>query len=129
MRFATVSKLMVLGLAVLLAASAFAGTKAGLRLSNPVTVNGTTLKPGEYKLQWEGTGPNVELTFIQSGKVIAKSPAHIVQLQSPSANDAAVTKTSSSGPSSLTGVRFQGKKLALELTEPGEAMQAAGSSE
>jgi hypothetical protein len=49
MKFASVSKSVVLGLALLLASSAFAGTKASLLLNNPVTVNGTTLKPGDYK--------------------------------------------------------------------------------
>ncbi len=129
MRFATVSKFAVLGLAVLLAASAFAGTKSGLQLSDQVVVNGTTLKPGEYKLQWEGTGPNVELSFIQGKKVVAKAPAHIVELPSPAANDAVVITNSGNGAGSLTGVRFQGKKLALDLTESTEAMQAAGSNE
>jgi hypothetical protein len=129
MRFATVSKLMVLGLAVLLAASAFAGTKGDLQISDAVTVNGTTLKPGDYKLQWEGNGPNVELTFIQGKKVIAKAPAHIVELQSPAVNNAAVVTSNGNGAHSLTGVRFQGKKFALDLAESAEAMQAGGSSE
>ena len=53
MKFATVSKSLVMGLALLLASSAFAATKASLQLNNPVTVNGTKLKPGDYKLQWE----------------------------------------------------------------------------
>jgi hypothetical protein len=129
MRFATVSKFAVLGLAILLAASAFAGTKNSLQLGDQVIVNGTTLKPGEYKLQWEGTGPNVELSFIQGKKVVAKAPAHFVELPSPSANDAVVITNSGNGARSLTGVRFQGKKLALDLTEPTEAIQAAGSNE
>src|SRR5580698_2541150 len=50
MKFATVSmsisKSLVLGLALLLASSAFAGTKTSLQLGRPVTVNGTTLQPG-----------------------------------------------------------------------------------
>jgi hypothetical protein len=59
MKFATVSKTMVMGLALLLASSAFAGTKASLTLQGVTTINGAKLKPGDYKLQWEGTGPNV----------------------------------------------------------------------
>ena len=57
MKFATVSKSMVLGLALLLASSAFAATKGSLELLDPVNVNGTTLKPGDYKVQWEGPAP------------------------------------------------------------------------
>jgi hypothetical protein len=127
MKFATASKTLVLSLALVLASSAFAATKASLQLSRPVTVNGTTLKPGDYKLQWEGSGPNVELSILQGKNVVAKTPAHVVDLQTPATNSAAVTRESGSGPSSLAGIRFEGKKLALELGEASEGMQAGSS--
>jgi hypothetical protein len=127
MKFATVSKSLVLGLALLLASSAFAGTKASLQLSNPVTLNGTTIKPGDYKLEWEGSGPSVELSIIQGKQVVAKVPARVVDLQTPAANDAAVTRKNDSGPNTLAGVRFQGKKFALELGEASDGMQAGSS--
>ncbi len=128
MKFATVSKSLVMGLALLLASSAFAATKGSLQISNAVTVNGTTLKPGDYKVQWEGSGPNVELSIMQGKNVIAKAPAHIVDLDKPSDNDAAVTRKDESGSRSLTGVRFHGKKFALELAAS-DGMQASGSSQ
>jgi len=127
MKFATASKTLVLSLALVLTSSAFAATKASLQLSNPVTVNGTTLQPGDYKLQWEGNGPNVELSILQGKNVVAKTPAHVLALETPAANSAAVTRTSGSGPSSLAGIRFEGKKLALELGEASEGMQAGSS--
>ena len=127
MKFATVSKSLVIGLALLLASSASAATKASLQLNNPVLVNGTTLKPGEYKVQWEGSGPNVELSIMQGKNVLAKVPAHVVDLQSPSQNDAAVTRKNDSGPNTLAGVRFQGKKYAIELGEASDGMQAGSS--
>ena len=128
MKFATVSKSMVMGLALLLASSAFAATKASLQLSNDVTVNGTKLKPGDYKLQWEGTGPDVELSITQGKNLVAKVQAHVIELDTPAANDAAVTRAGNNGPSSLAGIRFQGKKLALELPESSASMQSGGSS-
>ena len=127
MKFATVSKSLVMGLALLLATSAFAATKANLQLSNPVLVNGTTLKPGDYKVQWEGSGPSVELSIMQGKNVLAKVPAHVVDLQTPSANDAAVTRKNDSGPNSLAGLRFQGKKFAIELGEASDGMEAGSS--
>jgi hypothetical protein len=128
MKFATVSKSIVLGLALVLASSAFAATKRSLQLTGPVTVNGTTLRPGDYKVQWEGGGPNVELNILQGKNVVAKVPAHVVELQTPASNDAAVTRKNDSGPNSLTGVRFEGKKFALDLGEASDSMQAGGSS-
>ncbi|MGB7820731.1 MAG: hypothetical protein WBL22_00925 [Candidatus Sulfotelmatobacter sp.] len=129
MKFTTVSKSLVLGLALVLASTAFAATKGSLQLSNPVTVNGTTLKPGDYKVQWEGSGPKVELSILKGKNVVAKVPAHVVELQAPSSNDAAVTLQNASGPNTLAGVRFQGKKTALELGDASNSMQASGSSQ
>ena len=127
MKFATVSKSLVLGLALLLACSAFAGTKANLQLNHPVTLNGTTLKPGDYKVQWEGSGPNVEVSILQGKNVVAKVPAHVVELPAAAPNDAAITKTNDSGPNTLAGLRFEGKKVALELGETSDGMQAGSS--
>jgi hypothetical protein len=126
MKFATVSKSFVMGLALLLASSAFAGVKANLQLSNPVSVNGTKLKAGDYKLAWEGTG-NVELSIMQGKTVVAKVPARVVDLSTASANSAAVTTTNGDGSKSLSGVRFEGKKIALELGESSDGMQAGSS--
>jgi hypothetical protein len=128
MTFARASKSLVLGLAFLMASSAFASSKANLELINAVTVNGTTLKAGDYKIQWEGSGPNVELSILKGKDVIAKVPAHVVELQTPSSNDAAVTRLNASGPNSLAGIRFQGKKFALELGDTSDNMQGNGSS-
>ena len=127
MKFATVSKSLVIGLAMLLSVSAFAATKANLQLGNPVLVNGTTLKPGDYKVQWEGSTGNVELTIMQGKNVLAKVPARVIELQSPAGNDAAVTRKNESGPNTLAGLRFQGKKLALELGDATEAMEGGSS--
>jgi hypothetical protein len=127
MKFATVSKSLVLGLALLLASSAFAGTKANLQLSNPVTLNGTTLNAGDYKVQWEGSGPSVEVSILKGKNVVAKVPAHVVELQTAASSDAAVTKKNDSGPNTLAGLRFEGKKIALELGEASDGMQAGSS--
>jgi hypothetical protein len=127
MKFATVSKSLVLGLALLLASSAFAVTKASFQLNNPVTVNGTTLKPGDYRVQWEGNGPDVELSIMKGSNVVAKTPAHVVALDRPAANDAAITRQNPSGPSTLAGIRFQGKKLAIDVGEGTDNMQNGSS--
>jgi hypothetical protein len=127
MKFATVSKSLVMMAAVLLATSAFAATKASLELNDAVILNGTTLRPGDYKLQWEGTGPNVELTVLQGKTVVAKTSARMVDLPTPAVNDAAVTMKNDSGPNSLTGIRFHGKKYALDLSQTSDGMQGGSS--
>src|SRR5271163_487358 len=113
MKFATISKSLVMGLALLLASSAFAGTKTELTLHNPATVSGTKPKAGDYKLQWEGSGPNVEVSIMQGKTVLAKVPAKLVDLQAPAQYNAALLKNNEDGTSTLTGARFEGKKIGL----------------
>ncbi|HLZ42126.1 MAG TPA: hypothetical protein VKQ11_14250 [Candidatus Sulfotelmatobacter sp.] len=127
MKFATISKSLVMSLALLMASSAFAAEKASLTLTHPATVNGTTLKAGDYKLQWDGTGPNVEVTIVKGKNVVTKVPAKIVDLGSPAINDAAVMRTNTDGSSTLAGARFQGKKYGLELGEETDGMQPGSS--
>jgi hypothetical protein len=127
MKFATISKSVVMGLAVLLSSSAFAATKANLSLQNPTVINGTKLKAGDYKLQWEGSGPNVELSIMQGKTVFAKVAAKVVDLNSPAQANATVVKHNDDGTSTLTGARFEGKKFALEMGDASDGMQAGSS--
>jgi hypothetical protein len=112
-----VTKSLVLGLAVLLATSAFAANKGSLQVQEPISVNGQQLKPGDYKVQWDGNGPNVELSIMQGKKVVTKVPAHVVDLTAASNADAAVVKNNADGSKSLSEVRFGGKKYALAVGE------------
>jgi len=127
MKFSVISKSLILGLALLLASSAFAATKASLTLRNPATVNGTKLKPGDYKLQWDGSGPNVEVSILQGKTVVAKVPAKVVDLPAPSDNSAAVVTQNSDGTATLAGARFEGKKFALEIGESASSMDSGSS--
>ena len=75
------SKLFVaIAMVFLIPSLAMAGTKksANVVLDQPVNAAGTQLAPGEYKLTWDGTGPNVTVSFIQGKKTIASAPAKLV---------------------------------------------------
>jgi hypothetical protein len=111
------SKSLFLGLALLLATSAFAANKGSLTVQEAVTVNGTRLAAGDYKVQWDGTGPNVELSITQGKKVLAKVPARMVNLDQPAQGDSAVVKNNDDGSKSLTEVRLSGKKFAFAVGE------------
>ena len=117
MKLSTVPKSLFLGLALLLAASAFAANKGTLQIQESISVSGTQLKPGEYKVQWDGAGPNVELSILQGKTVVAKVPAHMVDLSEPSGSDAAVVTQNNDGSRSLSEVRLSGKKFAIAVGE------------
>ena len=111
------SKSLFLGLALLLATSAFAINKGSLSVQEPLMVNGTKIAAGDYKIQWEGNGPNVELSITQGKKVIAKVPAHMVDLGTPAASDATVVRNNGDGVRTLSEVRLGGKKFAFSIGE------------
>jgi hypothetical protein len=125
MKLSLTSKLMTLTLTLLLAGSAFAASdthKGNLQVFDPVQVNGKQLAAGEYQVKWEGTGPDVQLNFIKSGKVVATSQAKVVDLDQKANGDAAIVSTNNDGSRSLNQIRFGGKKFALSLN--GETSQA-----
>ena len=115
------AKTVVLGLAVLLASSAFASNKGSLQVREPLEVNGQQLAPGEYQLRWDGTGSNVEVSFMQGKKEVAKTSAKVVELDKASAYDSTVVNHAS-GKATVSQVRFAGKKyvLAIGSTEKAE---------
>jgi hypothetical protein len=127
MKFATVSKSLLMGSALLLASSAFAANKASMQVQSAVIINGATLKPGDYTVEWNGSGSNVELSITQGKKVLAKVPAHVVDLETASNNNATVIRRNDDGTNSLTGVRFGGKKFALEVGEASDGMHSGSS--
>jgi hypothetical protein len=58
---------------------AFAGSKnsSNLNLEQLVKVAGTQLSPGQYKVVWEGTGSDVQVSFLQGKNTVATAPAKL----------------------------------------------------
>jgi hypothetical protein len=110
-------KTMVLCFALFVSTSLFAATSGSMKLTQPVQLNGTQLKPGEYKVTWEGTGPEVTVSVVKGKDVVAKTSARLKTLDKNGASDATVLQKNADGSTSLNGIRFGGKKVALEFAE------------
>ena len=123
------TKLTVLSLALLLSTSLFAAS-GSLRVTQPVKLNGTQLKPGDYKVTWEGTGPEVTVSVMKGKDVVATAPAHVKELDKSGAADASVLQKNTDGSTNLSGIRFSGKKIALEFAQETAAsgMKSGASS-
>jgi hypothetical protein len=127
MKLNTLAKTVVLGLAVLLATSAFASDKGSLQVREAIEVNGQRLAPGDYQVRWDGTGSNVEVSIMQGKKEVAKTTAKVVALSKAYDYDAAVVDHAS-GKATVSEVRFAGKKYALALGAAEKAEMNAGST-
>ncbi len=122
------TKIAVLSLALLLSTSLFAASSGSLHLSQSVQLNGTEIKPGDYKVTWEGTGSDVNVSILQGRNVVAKAPAQMKDLGSKFGSDAAVVAKHDGGTSTLTGLRFGGKSVAIEFADQAAAGMKSGSS-
>src|SRR6516225_11960208 len=84
-------------LTFVLSSGAFAATVSKtLTLDNPVQVNGTTLQPGDYKVSYDDSTPNTQVTFQKGKEKIATVPAQIKPLGSKTNSTALVINTQGS---------------------------------
>jgi phosphoribosylformylglycinamidine (FGAM) synthase-like enzyme len=110
-----VTKKILLGMALLLATGALAAEKSQLTIFDPVNVAGTQLRSGDYTLQWQGNGPNVELSILKGKTVMVTTPARLVDKDQAAPAGATTTKLNDDGTRSLSEIRVRGKKYVLEI--------------
>jgi hypothetical protein len=125
MNFTKSFKGLLFGLAVLLATSAFASNKASIQFLDTVNIGGQQVKAGDYSIKWEGNGPNVELSILKGSKVVATTPARLVDLNQSPGRDTAVTKTAPDGSRQLSQIQIAGKKFAIAIGQ--ESADAGGN--
>jgi hypothetical protein len=94
-----------------------------ITLSDSVQVGTTDLKPGDYKLQWDGNGPDVQVKVLQGKNIVATVPAKLAQGTSVRAN--AITTRTVGNVNTLDEVDFGGGKQSLVF---GEATATESSS-
>ena len=131
MNFSKISKTLLPALCLLLATSAFAAnkqSKGSIELDQPASIGGHQLAPGEYKLTWDGTGPNVDLMIRSFGKLVATVPAQLIEVSHPERTNGYVAHTNADGSQSLTEIDFGGKKYALVFGDEATMTESASQS-
>ena len=115
MKFSNLYKGLFLGLALLLAASAFAANQGALELKENASLAGKQLASGNYQLKWEGNGPNVEVSIIKNKSVVATVPARLQEVARAAGKDATVMHINDDGSKSVSEIQFGGKRYVLAL--------------
>jgi hypothetical protein len=80
--------------------------------SDAVQVGNTQLQPGNYKVEWQGTGPDVQVTFLQNGKAVATVPGTLKTNDAQVSQDAIVTDSATANRK-LNEIDFGRNKEAL----------------
>jgi hypothetical protein len=85
-------------------------------IPDTVQVGGTQLKPGNYKMEWQGTGPDIQVTFLRDGKTVVTVPAMLKTNDDQVTQDEIVT---GSGNNTLEEIDFRHGKEAVVFQQSG----------
>lgn len=83
-----------------------------------VQVGETQLQPGTYKVEWQGTGPQVQVNFLRNGKTIATAPGTL-KTNTEISHDEVVTQTSSANSKTLQEIDFHRNKESVTFAQSG----------
>ena len=103
-------------------AMAASGTSGKLRLYETVTVQGKQLPPGNYKVEWSGSGSDVQVSILNGKETVATVPAKVAPTAKNSTDGYSATKQAD-GSSDLTTIFFHGTSFELRV-EPQSANNA-----
>jgi len=105
-------------LAVLSPLGAFARDKnqRSVDIPDAVQVEGKQLEAGHYKLEIQGTGPDVQVSFLQDGKTVATVPGKLKTNDDHVTQDAIVTDTANK---TLDEIDFRRDKESLIFQQSG----------
>jgi len=87
----------LMSFAMLFATTACTANRGSLYVQSMTMAGKTQLPAGEYTVQWEGAGPDVELKIKLHNRVKATVPAKVTPLDQPLREDAAVLNTDGNG--------------------------------
>jgi len=89
-----------------------AENRKNITLGETAQVGSTTLKPGDYRVEWEGTGPNVNVNFLQGNKVVATVPATLQNKNSRTTN--IFMKEEGNGNRAVTEIDWKNTSLVFQ---------------
>lgn len=106
---------LLLTLALLSPLSALARDKnqRSVEIPDAVQVGTTQLRPGNYSVEWQGTGPQVQVTFQRDGNTVATAPATLKTNDDQVTRDGIVTDPTNANTRALKEIDFGHQKEAL----------------
>jgi len=87
-----------------------------LQLTDSVRIGTSQLKPGNYKVEWDGAGPMVKVNYLENHKTVATSTGKIIDLKKPATEDSYVLKPLKNGKAkTIEEIDFSNRTQALRI--------------
>jgi len=114
--------LLLAGVALLLPLSAMAkdngsNNSGKFTVAENVKVGSTELKPGNYKVEWDGSGDSVQVKIMQGKNTVATTSGKLVSHDNPAPYNAVILNDASGGGKAISEIDFGKRKEALVLSE------------
>jgi hypothetical protein len=90
-----------------------------VQIPDTLQVGGTQLKPGTYQVEWQGTGPEIQVNFVRDGKTVATVPGTLKTNDAKVPQDDIVTDTTGANTKTLTEIDFGRDKESLVFGQSG----------
>jgi hypothetical protein len=111
--------LSILALMLSAGASAKDSNRHSVEIPDSVQVGGTQLKPGNYDVKWEGAAPEIQVSFVHDGKIVATVPGTLKTNDPHVTEDDIVTDTTSANAKTLKEIDFSHNKESLVFEQSG----------
>jgi hypothetical protein len=112
-------------IAVLLPLVALAADKnqGTISLGSPAQIGSQQIQAGDYKVEWEGAGPSVQVRILRGSKVVATSPANLVEQPAPPPRDQVLLTVQDNGTRAVQQIDIAKRKVSLVF---GDSQRANG---
>ena len=99
---------------------------AKVTFDESVTVGGTKIPAGDYRIRWDGTGTSVAVTITKDNKVIASAPATLKEGSTP--YDAAVALKKEGNTTVVRSIRWRTRSLYFDQGDSSSDSTLVGSA-
>src|SRR5579862_5884490 len=92
-----------------------------MRIDQAVEIGSTQLQPGTYKVEWNGTGPDVHVTIMQHNQTLVSTTAQLKTNDNAASQDAVITMPAPNNNSEkeISEIDFSKHKEALIFNSNG----------
>lgn len=120
----------LIGASFLLPVGAFASNmnRKSLHLYESVTVEGKQLTPGDYKIEWSGAGPEVNVNILKGNETLVTASARVVPQAQSNEQDGYGLTAGKDGQQALSQVFFNGEKYDLNFGQGSQQTSSHASN-